>query len=146
MPHTYDFPRPAVTVDAVVFTRGRPREVLLIRRARDPFKGRWAIPGGFVDMEEDLEPAAARELEEETGLGGVKLEQFRAYGEPKRDPRGRTISIVFVGEVAERPAIRGQDDAEEARFFDVARLPRPLAFDHEKILSEAIAWLDGRSR
>ena len=146
MPYTYEFPRPSVTVDAVLFTREAPRAVLLIQRGGEPFKGRWAIPGGFVDMEEDLEPAAHRELEEETGLTGVKLAQFRTYGTPKRDPRGRTVSVVFVGEVDGRPKVKGQDDAKDARWFEVTSLPEPLAFDHDRVVAEALEWLDGGQR
>jgi 8-oxo-dGTP diphosphatase len=141
MPYTYEWPRPSVTVDAVIFTRGAPREVLLIRRKHPPFEGRWAIPGGFVDMAEDLEPAARRELEEETTLTGVRLEQLRAYGQPARDPRGRTISIAFVGEVEGRPTVKARDDAAEARFFAVDALPLPLAFDHEAIVRDALGAL-----
>jgi 8-oxo-dGTP diphosphatase len=144
--YTYDWPRPSVTVDAVVLTKGPRREVLLIRRKGPPFKGQWAIPGGFVEMDEDLEPAAHRELEEETGLRGVKLEQFRTYGRPGRDPRGRTISVVYVGEVATRPEVKAQDDAAEARFWPVDALPLPLAFDHDTILREALEWLERRKR
>src|SRR5205823_2295058 len=106
--------------------------------------GRYAIPGGFIELDEDLERAAARELEEETGCRGVKLEQFKTYGQPSRDPRGRTISVVYVGEVDRKPAVDGRDDADHAGFFDVGRLPRPLAFDHETILKEALEWLDAR--
>jgi 8-oxo-dGTP diphosphatase len=145
MPYTYEWPRPAVTVDALVFTRTQPREVLLIRRKNDPFKGRYAIPGGFIDPEEDLEAAALRELEEETGLRGVALEQFRTYGQPGRDPRGRTISVVYIGEVVGRPAVEGRDDASHAAFFQASRGPGPLAFDHDTILREALKWLDARS-
>ncbi len=146
--YVYSHPRPCVTVDAAIFTAprpGHPREVLLIRRGNEPFKGRWALPGGFVEEDEDLAPAAARELEEETGLSGVSLSQFRTYGTPGRDPRHRTISVVYTGEIAEKPAaIAGSDDAAEARFFDAARPPAPLAFDHDTILREALAWIDGR--
>jgi 8-oxo-dGTP diphosphatase len=148
MPHTYDYPRPAVTVDALVALRGaagRAVEVLLVRRAREPFRGTWALPGGFVEPEEDLLPAARRELEEETGLAGVALEQFRAYGAPGRDPRGRTISIVFAG-LLEPPAprVEGRDDAAEARFFAAGALP-PLAFDHAQIVAEGLRWLAARA-
>jgi len=145
LPFTYEYPRPSLTVDALVFTRARPRAALLIQRGHEPFKGCWAIPGGFVEMDEDLEPAARRELEEETGLTGVSLFQFRTYGDPRRDPRGRTVSIVHVGEVDRAVAVDGRDDARDARFFEVAALPLPLAFDHEKIVKEALAWLDARS-
>jgi 8-oxo-dGTP diphosphatase len=148
VPYTYEYPRPAVTVDALVATRGAPREVLLVRRKHPPFAGLWAIPGGFVEEEEDLEPAVLRELEEETGLRGVRLHQFRTYGTPGRDPRGRTISVVYVAllpEASAPPRVSGGDDAAEARFFRADRLP-DLAFDHARIIEEALAWLDARLR
>ena len=103
--YCYDHPRPALTVDIVLFHRsGVDIEVLLIKRAREPFKGRWAFPGGFVDKDESLEAAAARELREETGLHGIKLEQLAAFGDPGRDPRGHTVSVVFYGTVSNRRA------------------------------------------
>lgn len=127
-----------VTVDAVVFRRTRSRlEVLLVRRGNPPYKGLAAFPGGFVDMDEDLPDAAARELQEETGLFGVKLEQLGAYGRPGRDPRGRNVSVVFMGEARGKPAVRGGDDAAEA-FWAPARRPPALAFDHAEILAEAV--------
>ena len=140
--YTYDYPRPMVTVDAVVFTKreGR-REVLLIERKHDPFAGTWALPGGFVDMDETLEQAAARELEEETGLRGVALEQCHTFGDPGRDPRGRSVSVAFAAEVdwrKHRP--RGGDDAAQARWFPVDALPS-LAFDHRDIVEYAVRWM-----
>jgi 8-oxo-dGTP diphosphatase len=150
MPYTYDYPMPMVTVDALVFrlTEARPGggvEVLLIRRRRPPFEGLWAIPGGFVEIDEDLEPAAHRELEEETGLRGVALEQLRTFGRPGRDPRGRTISVAYAGIVAAAAsAVQGSDDASEARWFPVDALP-PLAFDHDEVLRYGLAWLRGRT-
>src|ERR1700737_4987912 len=97
--YTYDYPRPAVTVDVVIVTReGRPR-VLLIRRKNEPFRGMWAIPGGFVDMDESLEDAARRELREETGVRARRLEQLHTFGGPGRDPRGRVISVAYLAEV-----------------------------------------------
>jgi 8-oxo-dGTP diphosphatase len=148
VPRPDDFPRPGLTVDAVVLTRERPRRVLLIRRGHAPFAGRYALPGGFVERDEDLAPACARELREETGLAEVALEQFRAYGTPGRDPRGWTVSVVHVGEVDAGAAARakGADDADDARFFPVDALPRPLAFDHDRILDEALAWWESRGR
>jgi 8-oxo-dGTP diphosphatase len=128
--HCYDYPRPSVTVDIVLFNRN---EVLLIKRARAPFKGQWALPGGFVDEGESLEAAAARELKEETGLYGIGLEQIGAFGDPGRDPRGHTISIAFAALLENRPEAKAADDAEDARWHRVARPPK-LAFDHKKII------------
>jgi len=138
-PYTYDFPRPMVTVDAVVF---RPRDggvdVLLVRRDKAPFAGHWALPGGFVGIEEPLDTAAARELAEETAVTGVVLSQLYTFGDPGRDPRGRTISVVYTGETnSEGHEVRGGDDAAEAGWFAVADLPR-LAFDHDRIIAYAV--------
>lgn len=148
--YRYEHPRPAVTVDAVVFARrGSHWSVLLIRRGSEPFEGRWALPGGFLEVDETLEHAAARELEEECGVAGVGLEQLRAFGAPGRDPRGRTISIAHWGIVdGEAPEPRGGDDAAEAAWWRIDALP-PLAFDHDDIIGAAVAALrarlDGRS-
>ncbi|MFO0844387.1 MAG: NUDIX domain-containing protein [Gemmataceae bacterium] len=147
--HSYDWPRPAVTVDVALFTVAGPGhplrlEVLLIRRGDEPFRGRWALPGGFVHEHEDLPDAAARELGEETGLRGVYLEQVGAVGTPGRDPRGHTVTVVWVGLVpADRGALQASGDARAAAWFDVAGLPK-LAFDHAAILERALAHLRGR--
>jgi 8-oxo-dGTP diphosphatase len=128
-----------VTVDAVVFavTEGSAK-VLLIRRGKAPFKGQWALPGGFVDMEEELADAAARELAEETGLEGVKLEQMRTFGTVGRDPRGRQITVVYMGIIEdERAGIRGGDDAAGARWFGIEELPAEMAFDHRQVVETA---------
>jgi len=129
-----------VTVDAAVFgIFGKKVKLLLIRRKNEPFKGQWALPGGFVDIDEELEVAAARELAEETGLAGVSLEQIRTFGQVGRDPRGRQITVVFMGlAVQGRTNIAAGDDAAEAKWFDVAHLPSDLAFDHHKITRFAI--------
>src|SRR5262249_17350665 len=95
----YDYPRPAVTVDAVIVTREERPRVLLIRRQHEPFAGMWALPGGFVDMDETLEASARRELEEESGVRVEALEQLHTFGDPGRDPRGRTVSVVYLGRV-----------------------------------------------
>lgn len=131
----YEYPRPAVTVDIVVVTRERRPRVLLIRRKHAPFAGMWAIPGGFVDMDESLEDAARRELREETGIAGKRMEQLATFGDPGRDPRGRVISVVYLTRVdARRVQPRGADDAREAAWHDLASLPK-LAFDHRAILT-----------
>lgn len=138
--YAYDWPRPMVTVDAIVFnTSGDSPKLLLIKRGNEPFKGKWAFPGGFVDMDEELEDAAARELAEETGLTGVKLTQLQAFGKCGRDPRGRNISVMFIG-ITKDSKIKGGDDAAEAKWFDINNLP-PLAFDHNDVAAIAIEKL-----
>ena len=103
MAYTYRYPRPAVTVDmAILVARGTGHEVLLIQRRDDPFQGLWALPGGFLDMDEELEEAAARELEEETGLTGIPLQEIGAFGKIGRDPRGRTVSVVYLAVLEDR--------------------------------------------
>jgi 8-oxo-dGTP diphosphatase len=131
--YTYQYPRPAVTVDAILISH--QNSVLLIERGREPFKGTWALPGGFIDMNEELETACRRELEEETGLRVGELKQFRAYGGVNRDPRHRTISVVFYAfSEVELEAFAG-DDAANSKWFSLNQLPE-LAFDHQLILDE----------
>ena len=141
--YIYDWPRPMVTVDAVVFGffKGKAK-LLLVRRKNAPFKGRWAIPGGFVGIDEELEAAAVRELAEEAGLRNVKLQQMHTFGKCGRDPRGRQITIAFMG-VAGKGAdkIKAGDDAAEARWFDIDNLPDDLAFDHNEMSEFAIKKL-----
>lgn len=142
-PYCYAYPRPRVSVDAVVISPGPDgAQVLLIRRANPPFQGMWALPGGFVEMDEDLDAAAARELAEETGVAGVRLEQFRTFGAPGRDPRTRTISVAHIGVADARahPPAAG-DDAAEAAWHRVDALP-PLAYDHAEIIAAALERLD----
>jgi 8-oxo-dGTP diphosphatase len=135
--YTYDYPRPAVTVDIVIVTRARRPRVLLIRRKHEPFEGMWAIPGGFVEMDESLEEAARRELLEETGVRTKHLEQLHTFGDPGRDPRGRTISVVYLARVNPRQIKpKAADDAAEVGWYRLDELP-PLAFDHEQILAVA---------
>jgi 8-oxo-dGTP diphosphatase len=137
-----DFPRPSVTVDVVIFTlRENDLQVLLVRRRYPPFAGMWAVPGGFVNIDESLEQAALRELEEETGVRDVYLEQLYTFGEPRRDPRGRTITVAYFALVpANAIQIRAGDDASEARWWCVDDLP-DLAFDHGEIMAYALKRL-----
>lgn len=132
--YSYEYPRPAVTADIIILSKDW-KQVLLIERRNEPFKDCWAFPGGFFDMEdEDILHTAQRELEEETGLKGIELHEAGTASRKGRDPRGRTLTVTFVGEV--EPAEvhpQGGDDAKEARWFDMKQLP-PLAFDHEEIL------------
>jgi 8-oxo-dGTP diphosphatase len=141
MPHTYDYPRPSVTVDVVIVTREASPRVLLIRRKKEPFAGTWAIPGGFVDPGETLVAAAERELREETGVENVALEQLAAFGDPGRDPRGWTVSVAFLARVAPDTAAAAADDAAEVGWHPLDNLPPRLAFDHGKILARAQARL-----
>jgi 8-oxo-dGTP diphosphatase len=132
---TYNFPRPAVTVDIVLVSREKDPRVLLIRRKHEPFAGKWAIPGGFVDIDEPLEAAARRELAEETGLHIPKLEQLHTFGDPGRDPRGRIISVVYLARVnPTKLKPKAADDAAEAGWHRLLR-PPTLAFDHAQILA-----------
>ncbi len=139
MSYTYEWPRPAVTVDAVVFRKNEEKlEVLLIRRKHYPFEGMWALPGGYLEMEETCEEAVLRELEEETGLRGVRLQQLHTFGTPGRDPRGRTITITFWGMTTmENSSVKAGDDAAEAQWFDAGNLPE-LAFDHHEPIQMAL--------
>ena len=138
MLYTYKYPRPMVTVDVVLFSRDRKR-VLLIKRDREPFKGRWALPGGFIRIKEELKEAAARELEEETGVAGVELKQVHAFDTLGRDPRGRVITVAYSGVVDPGSVeVRAASDAREARWFDMNSLPS-LTFDHGEIVKKAFA-------
>jgi 8-oxo-dGTP diphosphatase len=134
-----------VTADAAVFSRcEEATRILLVQRKRDPCQDRWALPGGFVEIDEDLPAAAARELCEETGLSGIRLEQLRTFGTPGRDPRGRVITVAYVAVLeGSCPAVNGSDDAAEARWFDITDLP-PLAFDHGEIVRYALRALVAR--
>lgn len=139
--YTYEYPRPSVTVDIVIVTKEPKARVLLIQRKKPPFEGAWALPGGFVDMEESLETAAKRELKEETGVDGGKLKQIATFGEPSRDPRGRVISVAYLAVVdPDKLAPRADDDAAEVGWFSLARPPK-LAFDHKDILACARRYL-----
>jgi 8-oxo-dGTP diphosphatase len=155
VPHTYEYPRPSLTVDVVIFTmRAEDLAVLLIKRGSPPFKGHWALPGGFVEENEALDRAALRELREETGIPGVALEQLGAFGDPGRDPRGHTVSVVFFTfVVADAAPIVAGDDASDVAWHSLRDLPidRPatkktprLAFDHALIIDKARRRLQER--
>ena len=126
MAYTYKYPRPAVTADCIVITKEAEPKVLLIQRGDQPFKGGWAFPGGFMNMDETTEQCAVRELEEETG-----------YSKVDRDPRGRTITVAYLAIIDEPIAVTGQDDAAKAEWWPLSELPH-LAFDHSDIMQDAI--------
>ncbi len=136
MPYTYQFPRPALTADIVIFGfDGSQLKVLLIQRNLDPFSGSWALPGGFLHEDETLEACAMRELYEETHFTPAFLDQFRTYSAIDRDPRGRVVTVAYMGlmPIAE---VRGGTDASDAQWFSLSQLPE-LAFDHKDILAAA---------
>jgi len=141
--------RPAgveLTVDVVIFTvQEGALHVLLVRRGIEPFRGRWAIPGGFVLEAEPLEDAARRELAEETGVRDVYLEQLYTFGDPGRDPRGRVVTVAYYALVdRERVPLRAGSDAADARWWPVGAPPPELAFDHARILRYAVRRLRGK--
>ena len=147
MAYTYKYPRPAVTADCIVITREAEPKVLLIQRGNPPFKGAWAFPGGFMNMDETTEQCAIRELEEETGLRLSDVHQIGAYSKVDRDPRGRTITVAYLAIIDEPIAVTGQDDAANAEWWSLSDfLDKPsgiaerphLAFDHYDIMQDAI--------
>ncbi len=133
--YTYAYPHPAVTTDVVVFTlRDQELKLLLIKRGGDPYKGKWALPGGFVQMDEDLDSSARRELAEETGVSGVYLEQLYTFGAVNRDPRERVITVSYYALIpSDKVQLRAATDAEAVGWFAIDELPR-LAFDHRDIV------------
>ena len=144
--YVYDWPRPMVTVDAVVFAvTADAIKLLLIKRGHEPFKGKWAFPGGFIGMDEELDDAVARELQEETGLTSVPLEQMHTFGKPGRDPRGRQITVVYMGIIKEGlDLIKAGDDAAMAQWFDINALPSDMSFDHDIVAQFAIDRLKNK--
>ncbi len=148
MAYTYEYPRPSLTVDCIIFglDESSRLKVLLIQRAKDPFKDAWALPGGFVDENETLEYAALRELKEETGVSDVFIEQLFTFGTPGRDPRGRVVTVAYYSliNLAEHK-IGADTDAQDVKWFPINSLP-PLAFDHAEILETAITRLRGKVR
>jgi 8-oxo-dGTP diphosphatase len=138
MNYCYEYPRPAVTADIVVIkTTDNRQEVLLIERKHPPFEGMWALPGGFLEMDETLEEAALRELQEETGITGIQLKQLHTFSKVNRDPRHRTITTVFIGFTDDQISIEAGDDAAKAKWFSMDTLP-PLAFDHAEVMEMVI--------
>src|SRR5215470_7252633 len=138
MSYSYKYPRAALTVDCVVFGFDDGElKVLLIERGLEPFKGRWALPGGFVRVDETVDAAARRELEEEAGLRNIFLEQLYTFGEVERDPRERVVSVAHYAlvKLSEHEA-KAATDAANARWFEVSKFPK-LAFDHAQILASA---------
>ena len=138
MSYTYEYPHPAVTVDIAIFTiEDDDFKVLLIQRGIEPFEGSWALPGGFVGLDESLRRAAWRELREETGVNAAFLQQLSAFGHPDRDPRERVITVAYYALIPnDRLELKASTDAREARLFSMNDLPE-LAFDHAKILRRA---------
>lgn len=143
MPHSYEYPRPALTVDCVIFGKEENEElkVLLIRRGKEPFQGQWAFPGGFVNENETVENAAQRELVEETHFNSEQLQQFGVFSEPGRDPRGWVVSVAFCTIVnVKDTSIQADDDAADAQWVPLTQI-REMAFDHKKILEKALETL-----
>lgn len=147
MPFTYEYPRPALTVDCVVFGFDEAElKILLIERGLEPFKGKWALPGGFVRVDETLENAARRELEEEAGLKQVFLEQLYTFGGINRDPRERVVSVAYYALVKlSAHQTKAATDAADAQWFPISKTPK-LAFDHAEILAMALARLKAKVR
>ena len=147
MKFSYEFERPGLTVDCVIFGLDLEEgtlKVMLVERDLEPFEGMWAVPGGFVRSGETLEAAAARELSEETGIADVFLEQLYTFGDPGRDPRGWVVSVAYYALVSpEKHTIHAATDARQACWFPVASLPR-LAFDHAEILKTALERVRGK--
>ena len=136
MSYVYKYPRPAVTADCIVFSRYPKPQVLLIRRGNEPFKGEWAFPGGFLNMDETVQECARRELEEETGLVVQDIHLVGVYSRPGRDPRGHTVTPAFLSIMDYPLDVCGGDDAAQAQWFPLNQLP-VLAFDHGEIISDA---------
>jgi 8-oxo-dGTP diphosphatase len=133
-----EYARPALTVDVALIAATPAPSVLLVARAHEPYAGAWALPGGFVEQDERIVEAAARELAEETGVSAGELTLLGVYDTPGRDPRGWTVSVTYHGSVEQRLQARGGDDASEAAWFALDALP-PLAFDHAQIVADAAA-------
>lgn len=142
-PFCYKYPHPAVTTDCAIFGfDGSNLQILLIKRGIEPYKGKWALPGGFLNPDESAEAGALRELKEETGIESAYIEQFHTYSEPNRDPRERVITIAHLA-LIKLQEVKGGDDAADARWFPIDEVPQ-LAFDHDAILRDAISRLRER--
>ena len=139
MTYTYEYPRPALTVDIIIFAKEKDEVfVMLIQRDKQPFEGMWALPGGFMNIDETLESAAFRELKEETGITDVQLNQCYTFDAIDRDPRHRTVSVVYYGfAISKNIFFKAADDARNAKWFNVKEIPA-MAFDHEQILQKAV--------
>ncbi len=140
MTYTYDYPRALVTVDAIIIDSETKSQILLIKRGNEPYKNCWALPGGFIEMQETLEQSVTRETAEETSLTGIVFKQFKAFGNPGRDPRDRNIVIVFYGFCDKPELAKAGDDAKEHKWFELNNLPK-LAFDHELIIQEFMEFI-----
>jgi 8-oxo-dGTP diphosphatase len=141
MSHQYEYPRPAVSADVVVLDRRTEQpKILLIQRLHEPFAGQWALPGGFLEMDETLESAAIRELQEETGLIVSQVRQIGAFSAVHRDPRGRVITVAYWAELNDGQTALAADDAKSVHWFELDALP-PLAFDHAEIIALGLEFL-----
>lgn len=139
--YSYKYPRPALTADCIVFARKEQDfRVLLVQRANEPYKGKWAFPGGFMNMDETTEEAARRELKEETGLIVDDISQIGTFDRVDRDPRGRVITVAYFAVIDGIREVKGGDDAAAARWFSIGNLPE-LAFDHQNIMEVAMRKL-----
>lgn len=145
--YTYDYPRLSVTTDCVIFGFDEGElKILLIERGIDPFKGKWALPGGFLRMDESADDCARRELSEETGVSDVFIEQLYTFSDVDRDPRGRVVTVAYYALVKLNGySIKAGDDAKSAKWFPISKVP-PLAFDHDRILRVALNRLKGKIR
>lgn len=146
MEYTYEYPRPSVTVDGLIFRLSESRlEILFIQRKKEPFKDQWALPGGFMEIDESPEVGVVREVQEETGLKLSAVMQLGAYGAVHRDPRGRTVSIAYISFVKDTEEAKAADDAAAVKWVDVNTIKQEnLAFDHALILQNALALLKGQ--